>query len=130
MIIEDIAAFLAADAGVSALIGTRIYPMLLPQNATKPAVVYSQVSGVRVTTHDKAKNFTDQVYQLQCIADDPKSVKNLSEKVRQAMEGFQGTMGATNVQGVFMTAERDAPYQLDSLTYRTDLDFRLYFLEA
>jgi hypothetical protein len=130
MIIEDIAAFLAADAGVSALIGTRIYPMLLPQNAIKPAVVYSQVSGVRVTTHDKAKNFTDQVYQLQCIADDPKSVKNLSEKVRQAMEGFQGTMGATNVQGVFMTGERDAPYQLDSLTYRTDLDFRLYFLEA
>ncbi len=130
MIVEDFATFLSADPGVSGLIGSRIYPRLLPQNATLPAVVYSQVSGLRVTTHDKAANFTDQVYQFECVASDYKSMKKLAEKVRQAMEGFQGTMGATNVQGVFMTGERDAPYQLDSLTYRTDLDFRLYFLEA
>lgn len=35
-----IVAVLAADAGVSAIVGTRIYPVFVPQGATFPCVLY------------------------------------------------------------------------------------------
>lgn len=41
----DLATYLLANAGVAALIGTRIEPDKLPQRATLPAVVYYRISG-------------------------------------------------------------------------------------
>ena len=32
---------LTADSGVSALVATRVYPVLMPQNAAYPAIVYN-----------------------------------------------------------------------------------------
>jgi len=41
----DLRTYLLANAGVAALIGTRMYPDQLPQGATLPAVVYYRISG-------------------------------------------------------------------------------------
>lgn len=44
--LEAIRAELVAAAGVTALVGQRLYPMLLPQGATLPAIVLTAVSDV------------------------------------------------------------------------------------
>ena len=49
MAIEDgLVALLSADSGVSALVGNRIHPLVLPRKPTYPALVYQRVSGERV----------------------------------------------------------------------------------
>ena len=44
---EAIYGALTAHAGLSALVDDRVYPMVLPQDATRPAVTYMRVSGAR-----------------------------------------------------------------------------------
>ena len=41
---QDVYSELSGDAGLSALVGTRIYPQWLPQNVTLPAVMFFQVT--------------------------------------------------------------------------------------
>ncbi len=41
---EDVYSELSSDAGLTALVSTRIYPTWLPQNATMPAISYTQIS--------------------------------------------------------------------------------------
>lgn len=43
---------LTANAGVSALVSTRVYPVVIPQDATYPAIAYSAV----YTPADNSKN--------------------------------------------------------------------------
>lgn len=57
---------LVADAGISAIVGARVYPTVLPQNVTLPAIVYFRVGGrtehkgiVKMTGN--TRNFTVQV---------------------------------------------------------------------
>ncbi len=42
----DVYAAITNDAGLAALIGTRLYPLALPENATYPAATYSVISEV------------------------------------------------------------------------------------
>ena len=43
--VEGLHAHLVADAGVTAAVGTRIYPITPPQGPTMPYVVYDQTAG-------------------------------------------------------------------------------------
>lgn len=47
---ERVYALLSANAGVSAIVSTRIYPLIAPQTAAFPRVVYSSPSGQRAET--------------------------------------------------------------------------------
>lgn len=46
----DLRTYLLAAAGVSTLIGTRMYPGVLEQDVPRPAVVYYKISGTHVRT--------------------------------------------------------------------------------
>lgn len=47
-----IQALLVADPTVAALVGARVYPSLMPQGVSKPAVVFQVISDVPQTTFD------------------------------------------------------------------------------
>jgi len=72
------------DAGVSALVGTRIYPLLLPQNPTYPAITYQRISTRPVMT--RTGNGLDFVrMQIDCYADSYSGVKALAAAVEAAL---------------------------------------------
>ena len=128
MMVEDLSAFLQADAGITTLAAGRVYPQSLPQKATLPALVYQQIAGKTDTTLENAAQLADELFQIACMAMSYKEAKQLSEKVRQALEGFKGTMGATVILGIFAESERDF-YDPEQLEYRTDLDFKIWHRE-
>lgn len=47
-VVETVRAKLTADAALTALVGSRIYPQFLPQDPTLPAIVLSVISDVPV----------------------------------------------------------------------------------
>ena len=47
----DVYAAITGDAGMAALIGTRLYPSIIPQGATYPAAAYFVVSEVPAASH-------------------------------------------------------------------------------
>lgn len=86
---------LVADAGVAALVGTRVYPTILPQNATLPAIVYFRVGGrtehkgiVKMT--GSTRNFTVQVQAIGRNYDEADAVE---EAIYAALDNEFATLG-------------------------------------
>ncbi|NVO06588.1 MAG: DUF3168 domain-containing protein [Rhodoferax sp.] len=79
-------ALLGASSGLSALIGTRLYPNKLPQNTAMPAVAYRAISGIELTPIDAQAGY--QVVrtrvQITAMAKNYAEVKAILEQVRLA----------------------------------------------
>lgn len=78
----------STHAGTAALIGTRCYPLRLPQKPTFPAVVYQRVSssGRHGTTTRREPR-----YQFSCWATTYAGAKALAAQVRTAIEDYADT---------------------------------------
>lgn len=129
---EAIRAHLVANGGVSALIGTRLYPLVLPQDPTYPAIVLTRVSGVREHSHDGPSLLSTSRLQLDCIAPTAAAAKNVADKVRLALDGFRGTMGGAGgveVNGAWLEDERDG-YDDELRVYSASVDYMVLHNEA
>jgi hypothetical protein len=104
-LVGDLKQFLAADAGIAALVGSRIYPARLPQAVTYPALSYEQVSGIRVRdllgpSGKVRRRVTVNSWALTNI-----QAFTVADAVRQALDGFDGWMGSTFVVSVILDNE-------------------------
>ena len=86
---------LSNDSGVSTLAGTRIYPSVIPQDASYPAIAYQQISGHDTLPHDGPTNYQMARYQITCVAETYLAAANLALAVQAALDGESGTMGGT-----------------------------------
>lgn len=88
----EIRARLAADGTVSGLVGTRIYPLRLPQAPTYPAISYRRVSGVRLHDLDGTSGRGMPRIEIDSWADTYVGVQALAAAIRQSLDGFNGTL--------------------------------------
>ncbi len=107
-------AMIAAQAPITALIGSgadcRLYPSVMPQNPTFPALVYQLVSGPRDYTQDGPDGVTTFRMQLVCYSPDHAQVVALRDAIEATLSGlYNQSFGspAVKVQGCFIAAERD-----------------------
>jgi len=78
---------LTNDAGVSALIGTKVYPSLAPESVSNPVISYNLVSGVPISTIPGTGNAVRKRIQINCHADTYAEAKALAAAVIAALEG-------------------------------------------
>ena len=104
---EGLYAHLVADSGVAALVSTRVYPLLVPQDATLPAIAYQRISGPRDHSHTGTTGLALARIQLTLIASSYANAKALGTAVRTAMAGLRGSMGAVVVNACLFDNERD-----------------------
>lgn len=109
MIIEEALISLLKDtAGVTAIAGTRGYPLQIPQDAALPAYAYQRISGPREATQEGASGFALARIQIGCQAETYAEAKALKEAIRLAVDGYQGTMGGgVTVFGCYVENELD-----------------------
>lgn len=94
---EALFSYLKSYAGLSALVGTRIYPLVLPQNPTLPAVTYFKVSRAGERTLGGPNPVLKQVrIQFSCWGSTYRSAKDVAEQVMMALQDYTGTMGGTD----------------------------------
>src|SRR3972149_1809320 len=104
---QDLRTFLLADATLSGLIGTRFYPLRLPQNPTMPAMTYSWVGGDRDHSMTGPIGISSPRIQFDAWAMTYLSAEAVFEALRKRLDSFRGTAGSTKVQGAFFSVERD-----------------------
>jgi hypothetical protein len=121
-------AHLSADAGVAALVGTRIYPLLLPQSATYPALTYSRVSGPRLDDLDGDAGLAHPAFQVTAWAPTYKAAKETAAAVRLALRGYRGPMGAADVADVRMIGDFDL-YDQEAKVFHVAADFEIWHAE-
>lgn len=122
-------AHLEADAAVAALVVARIYPVLLPQNVTYPAISYERVNTDRRYSFDGPSIHIWPFFRIHCWSQSYLQAKSLGEAVRKSLNGFTGTMGTDSVINVEMQNENDL-YEPDVDVHRVILDFVIPTTEA
>jgi len=83
----DLYTTLSGNAGLSALVSTRIYPNLVPPNTANPCIDYSTVAESRVDTLAGISDMRRSMIQISCHADTYASAKGVAEAVFSALDG-------------------------------------------
>ena len=107
MIEEEIYSHLTGNTNVSNLCGIRIFPNVLPQGSSYPAVAYSRISSNHEKDMDGSVGFCTIRLQVTSWDDDYTGAKNLSEQIRLCSDGYQGLMGSIYIHHMLLIDEGD-----------------------
>ncbi len=116
---------LSGTAAVSALVASRIYPVLSPQGTRSPMVVMHRVSTFRDHSQAGSSQRAEVIMQFDCKASTPMDARSIAEVVRLSLDGFAGSMGpgpSLEIQSSFVDNERDG--------YDEDLDLHVSSLDV
>lgn len=107
MIESGIVALISDDAGIVALIGTRVYAVLVPETVTYPCLSYQVVSSVSNYTIDR-KEFGQKRIQFDCWANRYSDAEAVKQALRNVLDMYSGTLtDGTRVLGTFREVEID-----------------------
>lgn len=125
---------------VADLVGTRVYPLRLPQTNTAPvlpAIRYQRISTVRGPYRKMETGKSDYAkprFQVDCFATTPAAAKQLADAVRSVLDGFAGTIAGVAIGS---SAAEDEASDLEegvgtggAPIYRSRVDFLIGHTEA
>jgi hypothetical protein len=84
-------AHLLDDGAIAALVGTRVYPLRLPEKLVLPAIVLTRISEVRYGHLRGNEALARPRYQVDCWASTHDGATALGTLVRQRLNGYTGT---------------------------------------
>ena len=120
----DLLNYLKSDQVISELLGNRIYPGVLPEKCTKPAVAYSEITGMG--HHDIDVAFPH--FQFSCFSPRLMDAKKVRAAIENALKRFKGTMGKTRViQGV--VAGKHELYEEDTKLHNVIIVMKIIYRE-
>lgn len=130
--LSDLVTFLGNASAVSSIVSSRIYPQLLPQKPTYPAITYNQVSAIRVEDLSGPAGKARKRISINCWAITEKAAHQLADAVRHTINGFNGHWADTNVGSVRLDNEFDFFEQEGGTigVYRVVQDYIVAHLEA
>lgn len=99
--------FLKEYPGVTALVGTRIYPVTFPQNVILPAITYQRVSDRTIHSHGGSSNFAYTLFRIMTWAWNYGDARQAARAVKSALVGYRGMMGARWVGSILHDNDLD-----------------------
>lgn len=109
---------LTGASGVSAIVGSRVYPLVIPQGAALPAVTYTRISGPLEMSLSGGAGLESVRVQIDAWATSYAAVKDLAAELRSAM------LSATAFQ-VASVSDRDL-FEDETSVFRVSTDFTVW----
>lgn len=133
---QGLRAYLLGDSGIAALVGVRVYPVILKQGVTDPSIVYSRISGIGDHHMQGASGLARPRIQIDCYSLSADTATTLANLVKERIDGFRGSMPwgenspeeAIVVQGIFFDGERDT-YDAATKLHGLSRDYFIWFNE-
>lgn len=118
-------ALLSGAGPVTAIVGTRIYPVVMSQGQPTPAIVYEVVSNPRLGVLDvrDTTHLTRARVQVNLLSADHTVLRTLRDAVITAMQFQRGTIGGITVHSVLPAGEGPDSYDQPTRLYMRPLDF-------
>jgi hypothetical protein len=115
---DAMVARLTAHAGVTALAGTRVYPLVIPQEAPLPAIRYARITTFRPQVMSEETGTAEIMLQLDSYATTYAGAKALGNAVRAALTRWRqaGTYGV-DILDCWLESEQDV-FEEDRREYR------------
>jgi hypothetical protein len=104
---ESLFSALTNDAGVSALVSARVYPMSLPQKPTYPAISYQVIADEEHPAMSVNVDTRTVRVQVSCWATSYSGVKSLANAVKSALDRRTGTTASVLWKCSFKESEVD-----------------------
>lgn len=122
---SDLYGYLTADAGVAAVVGTRVYPLRPTQNPTLPYLTYQLISRRDVHSTDGASGLANTLVQIDAWGATYADVVSAFEAVRKCLNGYRGAIA----QGIFLEPIDDE-YDNGARVYRRKASFSVWHEES
>lgn len=114
---------LSTFAGVTAIVGTspndRVYPVVLPEKPTYPAITYRQIDSTRLQGPHSDPGVATVRVQVTAFAESFDAAKALAEQIRLALERYGTAITGTDIAGVTVY---DITIGSDADSYIPELD--------
>ncbi len=123
--IEDVTAFLAADAGVIALTGDRVRTGILHESDQQLDSIAINTASREGDHHNGGPGLEINRVRIDCYSSTWLGAKTIARAVRTALDGHSGAMGGyADVLYASLTNEVDL-FDNATARFRTSLTFRL-----
>ncbi len=99
---QDLYVYLQTQSGLTDLVGTRMYPVLLAQGSAMPALVIQKISRAREYSQSGDSNLANPRYQFSCWDETHEGAVALQVALEASLSGFKGTMGSETVYSAFI----------------------------
>ena len=88
------------DSAISTIVGSKVYPLVASDDDSPPYITFQLIT--RGHEHDlgAASGLARTRMQVNCWQSTPTLAETLADTVRDALDGFSGTMGTTNTAAV------------------------------
>lgn len=123
---EALFSFLVADTDLTALVGQRIYPLLLPQQPTTPAISYQRISTTPLYALNGNQQLTKVRIQFDIFGATLADAKSVAEALHSRLDAYRGLMGSVQVGSVFRASEMDL-YDPSVESFRVSTDYLIVF---
>jgi len=123
---EVLRTFILADPALAAALGTRVYPIKLPQGVTYPAMTIQQISGTALAPLKGRASlarprFQCDVWTREGEGNAPAEVQRIGQLLSDRLEGAVFTVqddGVSPAKALIVALE----FETDLETYETDVD--------
>lgn len=128
---DGLVAHLRANAGVAALVGTRIYHEAMPQQVTLPAVAYAKTSVDRFRTLSGLSSLVQARVAVDVWGSTSAEVLAVAAAVKLALDGVTGLLGTTSIQHCSYESEADlSDFDGDRTDRHLSLEFVIWLNEG
>lgn len=124
---------LCSDLNISRYVCGRIYPIVLPEDAPLPAIVYTPVLANYDSALQGDTGFVRQTMQFVCHDTTYKKARELSRKVKCVFQDYSGDMCGLNIEAVFIKSDYEyngnTALKFDMNEYMSSIEFEFHFNE-
>jgi hypothetical protein len=118
---------LTQAAGLTALVGSRIYPDLMPDSPTYPSVTYQRLSGSSERGSTSDPPLKSATYQVSAWSRSRSEALAVAAQIRVAMDRKRKlTVSGVQVDDCFYQGDVDL-VDFETRTYFTHLTFKIYY---
>ena len=127
MIGKVITTILTGSSAVTAIVGTKIFPILMEENTKLPAISYT-VNDIDATY--AKREWTNDIahFQVTAFAKSYADTNELVTAIRNAMEMTAGTFGTARINYIYLEGYKEE-YDLEGDSYQITLNFRTNITE-
>jgi hypothetical protein len=104
---EGLVAHLMGDSDVTASISTRLYPLVVPQDAALPAAAYQRISGPREPAHDGPTGLARARIQFTFVGATYAEAKEAATAFRRLLDGHRRGLPGVKRAVITLVDDRD-----------------------
>lgn len=124
---------LMGNEEITKRVDDRIYPMLLPEDAPMPSIVYTPIHAKYDSAMQGDTGFVKQTIQFSCHDSTFKKSRELSRLVKKAFQNYKGNDKGLYIQAVFIKFDTisngNSSLKFDTNEYMTVIELDFYFNE-